>query len=87
MIVTASKAGWDSGTMSATRIPTVAVSDNPTNGWRGPFRNFIPLLFLHFVVAKQALIRLRLSAGHGGDEELDCGLRLLGRIAHVPVAP
>lgn len=63
MIVTAIKASRDSGKMSAITIPVAAMSDNPTNGWRGPFKNLILLLFLHFVAAKQALINLWLSAG------------------------
>jgi hypothetical protein len=56
MIVTPIKSRPDSGKMSAMTIPAAAMSDNPTNGWRGPLRNLILLLFLHFVAAKQALI-------------------------------
>ena len=58
MIVTTVKAAQGRGTTSAMTIPIAAMSAKPTNGCRDAFRNFIVLLFLHFLAATQALISL-----------------------------
>src|SRR5262245_23913381 len=61
-IANAVKATAERGKMSAMIIPIAAISDKPTNGWRGAFRNFIHRLFAYSALAKQAAnVRLRLS--------------------------
>src|SRR5689334_24791819 len=57
MIVATTKATSERRNGSAMIIPSAAMTAKPTNGWRGPFRNFIVLLFLYFTFVTQALIR------------------------------
>lgn len=87
MIVTAIKARPDSGNISAMMIPATAMSDNPTNGWRGPLRDLILLLFLHFVAAKQAHISAVVRWRCRVMKEVDGALRVSASIAHIRVAP